>query len=70
MDLDMQLELLEEALDELGSDADLVNQVLRTYDGGERKTHSALSASALKGWPVSLHAVEIHVGWMELNHWE
>lgn len=28
MDLDMQLELFEQALDELGSDADLVNQVL------------------------------------------
>jgi hypothetical protein len=28
MDLDMQLELFEQALDELGSDADLINQVL------------------------------------------
>jgi hypothetical protein len=28
MDLDMQLELFEQALDELGSDSDLVNQVL------------------------------------------
>lgn len=28
MDLDMQIELFEQALDELGADADLVNQVL------------------------------------------
>jgi hypothetical protein len=35
MDLDMQLELFEQALDEVGSDADLVNQVLElTIDEG------------------------------------
>jgi hypothetical protein len=33
MDLDMQLELFEQALDELETDADLVNQVLEiTWD--------------------------------------
>ncbi len=39
MDLDMQLELLEQALDELAADDDLINQVLEITLDGDGELH-------------------------------
>jgi hypothetical protein len=39
MNLDMQLELFEQALDELGTDADFVNQVLEIFLDGNDEVH-------------------------------